>query len=232
MKIDILEGKCIKYELVGSRVTCDPAPTDTDQDVLVLVDPEQWALYLEPLLRVSGFDKGGSDVGDSSGYLAQTPLSFQSYTFEELNLIVTFDPEFYKRFQAATAVAKRLNLLVKDDRVMLFQAVLYGNKPLPAFSPFDLVPLAPMLPSVGPYWVAVEGRGSVCVEALSPEAASNIASNLMQAPVLAVDKLPYPATPRLNPYSHPSHGVCPSFCYAPSTCKGRGCCPMSPSCVD
>jgi len=31
---------------------------------------------------------------------------------------------------AATAVAKSLNLLRKEDRVMLFQAVLYGNEPV------------------------------------------------------------------------------------------------------
>lgn len=36
----ILQGKCLKYELVGSRVTCNPAPTDTDQDVLVLTNDE------------------------------------------------------------------------------------------------------------------------------------------------------------------------------------------------
>lgn len=50
MIADLLKGKCLKYELVGSRVTCDPAPTDTDQDVLVLTTPELWdtSLFLNP----------------------------------------------------------------------------------------------------------------------------------------------------------------------------------------
>ena len=29
-----------KWELVGSRVTCNPPPVDTDQDVLVYVDAD------------------------------------------------------------------------------------------------------------------------------------------------------------------------------------------------
>lgn len=35
--------------------------------------------------------------------------------------------DIYDRFIAATAVAKRLNLLDKADRIALFQAVLYAN---------------------------------------------------------------------------------------------------------
>lgn len=129
MNTDFLEGKCLKFELVGSRVTCDPAPTDTDQDVLVLADLNNWGLHLEPLLVTEGFEKGGSNCGDVAGYMGNVPLSFQSFTFGELNLIVTFDPEFYRRFMAATAIAKHLNLLVKDDRVMLFQGFYTATAP-------------------------------------------------------------------------------------------------------
>lgn len=102
MNIEFLQGKCLKFEPVGSRVTCDPAPTDTDQDVLVLVNLDLWGRHLEPLLITEKFEKGGSDCGDPVGYLETTPLSFQSFTLEELNLIVTFDEEFYHRFMAAT----------------------------------------------------------------------------------------------------------------------------------
>src|SRR3546814_15115547 len=65
-------------------------------------------------LAASGFEKGGSDCGNQADYMANTPMSFQSFTLDDLNLIVTFDPEFYRRFMAATGVAKHLNLL--EDR--------------------------------------------------------------------------------------------------------------------
>ena len=142
MRIEILEGKCIQYELVGSRVTCNPAPTDTDQDVLVLTDRKRWTDTLEPHLIAAGYGLDGSDCGDQGEYLEGVELSFQSFKLDDLNLIITFDPNFYKRFMAATGVAKQFNLLDKPDRITLFQAVLYGNPPLPS-----LPPLAPIMHS-------------------------------------------------------------------------------------
>lgn len=109
----------IQYEHVGSRVTCDPLPAGADDDWLVLV-PDDKALY--ELDRI-GFGFDGS-MPTAESYKAK----FWSMTRGELNLIVTDDPEFYRRFSAATYVAKKLNLLRKEDRVSLFQAVLYGNK--------------------------------------------------------------------------------------------------------
>lgn len=232
MNTDFLQGKCLKFELVGSRVTCDPAPTDTDQDVLVLADLNTWGLHLEPLLVTSGFEKGGSDCGDVAGYMGNTPLSFQSFTFGELNLIVTFDPEFYRRFMAATGVSRALNLLNKPDRILLFQAVLYGNGPVleaPAL-PFDLPPPAPY---VRPWWVGFEGSGSKCVESFTAETARQIAEDLTGLKTTGAEPLPYPAEPRLNAYVQPHLGMaCPSFCYSPSSCKGRSSCPQRYSCTE
>lgn len=232
MKTDFLQGKCLKFELVGSRITCNPAPTDTDQDVLVLADLNTWGLHLEPLLVTGGFEKGGSDCGDSAGYMGNTPLSFQSFTFGELNLIVTFDPEFYRRFMAATAVSKSLNLLDKTDRVMLFQAVLYGNGPVveQPVIPFDLPPPAPYVRS---WWVELEKVGSKCVETYTAEMACQIAEDLTGFKPLGAEQLPYPAEPRLNPYVQPHLDMaCPSFCYSPEACKGRSCCPQRISCTE
>lgn len=232
MNTEFLEGKCLKFELVGSRVTCNPAPTDTDQDVLVLADLNTWGLHLEPLLVTEGFEKGGSDCGDTAGYMGNVPLSFQSFTFGELNLIVTFDPEFYRRFMAATQVSKSLNLLDKAERVMLFQAVLYGNGPVieqPAI-PFDLPPPAPY---VRAWWVELEGVGSKCVETYTAEMACQIAEGLTGVKALGAEQLPYPAEPRLNAYVQPHLDMaCPSFCYSPETCKGRSCCPQRISCTE
>lgn len=44
-----LEDLCETWEPVGSRVTCNPPPMDTDQDILVLLTKEQWPVFLEEL---------------------------------------------------------------------------------------------------------------------------------------------------------------------------------------
>lgn len=177
--LSILDGKCLKYELVGSRITCDPAPIDTDQD-----------------------------------YLAQVPMSFQSFTLGKLNLIITFDPEFYRRFLAATGMAKHLNLLSKDDRVMLFQAVLYGNEPFP--TPAPMPEASPPKDYMRPWWVCSKGHGSGCVEAMNETEARAVALEKMGGEILACDQLPYPATPRI----HIERPDFPSFCFEPHKCKG------------
>jgi hypothetical protein len=47
---------------------------------------------------------------------------------DDVNLIATSDGDFFRRFLAATQVCIRLNLMNKEDRIALFQAVLYGNR--------------------------------------------------------------------------------------------------------
>ena len=114
--------KAKQWAYVGSRVTCSPAPTDTDQDILVLVeDIEEWR---EGMIE-EGFEVAGSIPADEKNVLGTD--QFESYTKGDINLIVTSDAIFFSKFMAATHVAKNLNLLYKDDRIMLFQAVLYGN---------------------------------------------------------------------------------------------------------
>jgi hypothetical protein len=120
---------------VGSRETCTPAPTDTDRDWLVLVPADQCAkFYIH--LNNDGWTFGGSAIDDEANTVP-SELRFQSFTKGEENLIVTTAKEFHRRFIAATSVSKRLNLLSKDDRIALFQAVLYGN----AANEFDFTDL-------------------------------------------------------------------------------------------
>lgn len=107
----------------GSRVTCMPPPTDTDEDWLVLVEDMESFRFA---VLAQGFEIGGSLFLD-----AEAPLDaedrFSSYSLGEVNIIATEDPTFFFKFKVATSVAKRLNLLDKADRIALFQAVLYGN---------------------------------------------------------------------------------------------------------
>lgn len=121
----VIKDKCVRFEPVGSRVTCDPPPLDTDQDYLVLVDEED-AEAVFSLLSTIGYALDGSDPGDAFNVADEG--CFQSYSYSDVNLIITADESFFGRFMAASSVAKRLNLLDKADRIALFQAVLYGNR--------------------------------------------------------------------------------------------------------
>ncbi len=105
-------------EACGSRITCNPAPTGTDQDYLVELNH---GFSIDALLQSEGFMAEGSDLYDGN------PNTFTSYRRADVNLIVSDDPEFCRLHRAATYVCKRLNLMDKDDRISVFQAVLYGN---------------------------------------------------------------------------------------------------------
>lgn len=116
-----IHGDWIKWEPCGSRITCNPAPTDTDADYLVLI--KDHALFAQAVFA-QDYTLGGSDVTDDN---ASPDSVFASYVKGEINLIATTSPVFFKRHMAATSVSKRLNLMDKNDRIALFQAVLYGN---------------------------------------------------------------------------------------------------------
>jgi hypothetical protein len=113
--------KVLEMEPVGSRVTCNPAPTDTDEDFLILTDK----LYrLVEDCKSQGF-KGGGVYFTSEGKVASNFISIRN---GNINLIVTEDKEFYDKFLLATHVCKTLNILDKPNRIMVFQGILYGNK--------------------------------------------------------------------------------------------------------
>lgn len=115
----------INYRLVGSRVTCQPPPLTTDQDVLMLVSPGQLAEAVQHL-KHNGYTLEGSLPADTHNPIGHLEL-FASLRKGDMNFIVTEDEAFYKRFSTATELAKHLNLMLKDERIRLFQAVLYGN---------------------------------------------------------------------------------------------------------
>jgi len=110
--------KVVKMEYVGSRITCNPAPTDTDEDVLLLTDD------LETLIG-DCIEVGFTRDGDTR---ASYPVDFVSLRNGSMNFIVTDDEEFYKKFMLATHVCKSLNLMEKNNRITVFQAILYGKE--------------------------------------------------------------------------------------------------------
>lgn len=113
----------IKAEIssCGSRVTCNPPPTDTDADYLVIIDIDE-----APSLMGALSSLGWSWEGSNEHYQNQLNDGFSSFRKKDVNLLVTASPEWSKRHKAATHVCTRLNLMNKDDRIALFQAVLYG----------------------------------------------------------------------------------------------------------
>jgi hypothetical protein len=106
-----------RFEPVGSRVTCNPPPQNTDIDFLCRsIQP------VDQELKELGFKLEGSPgfyTGNDNG-------SFRSWRRGDVNLIVTPDLHFYELFITATSLAKRFNLMDKNDRIALFQAILYG----------------------------------------------------------------------------------------------------------
>lgn len=132
-----LRQNLIMIEPVGSRITCNPAPENTDQDWLILVDSSEagkygkdWKFDENRLLEIDdqicsiGYECEGSVelyTGDARG-------SFRSWRKGDVNLIVTHEHAFFDRFITATHLAHRFNLLKKSDRISLFQAVLYNAR--------------------------------------------------------------------------------------------------------
>lgn len=120
----------VKEEMLcGSRVTCNPAPTHTDQDVLVLVKSiASGAVGLDRAsydalchkLDADGWTLGGSGSQDAD---------FESWTKGDINLILVDSLDFYARHACATALCKHLNLLSKADRQAAFRAMLYNESP-------------------------------------------------------------------------------------------------------
>ena len=118
--IDAIRPHIRAWFLCGSQITCSPPVMDTDRDVMVLVHD---AMELAVAAEMDGFSMGGSmpPVDCAAAFV------YVSMRRGKDNLIFTGDQLFFDKFRAATAVSKRLNLLKKDDRIMLFQSVLYGN---------------------------------------------------------------------------------------------------------
>lgn len=122
---------------VGSRVTCNPPPMDTDEDYLVLVKDKTSAIEG---LKSLGFEYSADEkrVKEYEEMNRSAQCSFTSMWFGDVNYIITESEFFFERFLTATHVCKVLNLLRKEDRVMVFEAVRGGSffdKMLPDWEP-------------------------------------------------------------------------------------------------
>lgn len=121
--IDTLEVHCVAAVPVGSRVTVNPPPMDTDCDILCRC--ENYDAYE----TFSSFlcDQDWEEEGD---YGVMDFVSWRKLVEgTDTNLIVTWNEEFFDKFLDATVQCKKLNLQTKDERVALFDKVMGKKKP-------------------------------------------------------------------------------------------------------
>lgn len=121
-KFQAINPHLLNWKATGSRVICDPAPLDTDEDFVVLVDADVFDILIEDGWAVTDEDEEYGDV-------ANVEQPFITARKGEVNLIIYRHEmaESFYAFVAATDVAQSLNLLRKEDRVALFKAVLGGR---------------------------------------------------------------------------------------------------------
>lgn len=113
----LLDEVAINWRLTGSRAICNPPPTDTDEDYIILVDQGKEDM----------FEDFGFHMNTDKDLYTELP-KFYAYRKGIFNLIVTSDIAFYWRFVDATLEAKVRNLQDKNDRIDFFQKKLYGEE--------------------------------------------------------------------------------------------------------
>ena len=117
-----LSSKVLDWTPTGSYFTCNPQVKDTDIDFAVRVHCLQtFGSALE--------DKNWTVTYDDPEYTICTnnEVPFITARQGKFNLIIFSEWAGFRAYATATHVAKHLNLLNKDDRVMLFQAVCGGR---------------------------------------------------------------------------------------------------------
>ena len=115
------------YSPTGSYYICTPPVENTDRDFIVLVESYRYNAVLWSILSGESWELGGSEISPAEYKLISGEYGFASWKKGNVNLIITTSEDFYNKFVHATEIAKKQNLLNKEDRVALFQKILYGN---------------------------------------------------------------------------------------------------------
>lgn len=118
--IDIPQELWLGICQTGSSVICNPPVENTDIDFIICAISET---KLHKFLAVNGFELSNADEEE---YDLESE-GFSCYRKDNINLIVTEDYDWYKKWVFSTAVAMKLNLLKKEDRITLFKAILYNE---------------------------------------------------------------------------------------------------------
>jgi hypothetical protein len=117
----------------GSRFNCDPPVMNTDQDYLVYCTSN-----FDDVLVAAGYQRASLDLSTAplQAMVQQHSVpkkggkpdeTFVSWRRGDINLIVTQSRKFFLKHKVAGFVCKNLNLLSKDDRIMVYHAIMYGE---------------------------------------------------------------------------------------------------------
>lgn len=123
----VREGVFKEAFQTGSRYICNPPPMDTDDDYMCLVSSLD---ATHRILTDKGCELGGSlspveTSSDMTDLIFEADFSdFYSYRKGDINIIITDNTVYFDKFKFATELAKRLNLLKKEDRITLFNGVM------------------------------------------------------------------------------------------------------------
>lgn len=109
--------------ITGSRVICWPAPTDTDLDIVVMVEPSEFGVAVE-FLKSTGWALPPTREGYPEPTLGSMATLRKVIAETEVNLILVNSYSTFTRWRTATYVASKLNLTEKNDRVLLFSSML------------------------------------------------------------------------------------------------------------
>lgn len=130
-----LQGRMLA---TGSRVICNPAPTDTDEDWVVQVTSLERLKLFRDFLEEDDWsrDKGEGYDNDSTADLFNEDGELSSFaSFKKqvdgttYNILLVGSHAAFRLWTTATGLAKAMNLTTKAERVELFRSILYNECP-------------------------------------------------------------------------------------------------------
>lgn len=111
----------IDRQLTGSYYICDPPVYNTDIDIMLLVSVDTYKKFCDDLVT-DGWERGGSaSVVNPDGW---TSFKKKNQFGTLYNFLVIYDKEHYDKMTFATELARKLNLLQKKDRIILFESIV------------------------------------------------------------------------------------------------------------
>ena len=131
-KIARLQGRILP---TGSRVICNPAPTNTDEDWVVQITTNSRLVLFRDFLTEDGWEhnvgeqyEGHMDLFSEEGELAGF-ASFKKFVDGTIyNILLVGSHAAFRLWTTATGLAKAMNLTKKSERVELFRAILYNEE--------------------------------------------------------------------------------------------------------
>lgn len=114
---------CEDCQETGSKYICNPPVLNTDEDWIFDCSAEGQMEAADKFLKIHDFfmcDMAEDEYDDIRA-------NFTPYRLGYMNFILCNNKSFYKKFVFATELAADMNLLDKDNRIRLFQAILYNK---------------------------------------------------------------------------------------------------------